>query len=65
LAGHNQTKTERDAAIEFVRGHRLSIANAFERRLVRGDVVAVLARLYAGQRAGHDKIEPAPPLSQP
>jgi hypothetical protein len=41
-----QTKTKQDAAAEFVRRHRLSIANAFERRIVRADVVAELARLF-------------------
>jgi hypothetical protein len=40
------TKSERDAATEFVRGHRLTIANCFERRLCGGDVVAGLLRLY-------------------
>jgi hypothetical protein len=34
-----ETKTERDAAEDFARTHRLSIANAFERRVVRTDVV--------------------------
>jgi hypothetical protein len=41
-----QTKTERDAAVAFVKSHRLSIANAFERKIVRGDVVKELTRLF-------------------
>lgn len=40
------TTPERDAAIAFVQLHRLSIANAFSRRIIRADVVAELARLY-------------------
>ena len=40
-----QTKSERDAATEFVLQHRLSIANEFHRRLVRGDVELELTRL--------------------
>ena len=50
VASQYQTKTERDAAVEFVRQHRLSIANAFERRIVRGDVVAALARMFEDQK---------------
>ena len=41
-----QTKTERDEAEAFARSHRLSIANAFERKLVRKDVVEELTRLF-------------------
>jgi hypothetical protein len=41
-----ETKPERDAAEAFVRGHRLSIANAFQRRLVRKDVVRVLGEMF-------------------
>src|ERR1700730_16804385 len=37
-----QTKAERDAAAEFVLRHRLSIANAFERKIIRADVVKAL-----------------------
>jgi hypothetical protein len=33
------TKAEQDAVTGFVKSHRLSIANAFERRIVRKDVV--------------------------
>jgi hypothetical protein len=42
-----QTKSERDAATLFVRSHRLSIANAFHRKLCRKDVVEELGRLLA------------------
>jgi len=45
-----QTDTERTAAEAFVREHRLSIANAFERKLVRKDVVAALTRLFEETR---------------
>jgi hypothetical protein len=38
----SQTKTERDEAEAFARSHRLSIANAFERNLVRKGVVEEL-----------------------
>jgi hypothetical protein len=48
-----QTKTERDAAEAFVRGHRLSIAHAFERTLVRKDVLAELARLFREAKSDH------------
>ena len=41
-----QTKTERNEAEAFARWHRLSIANAFERKLVRKDVVEELTRLF-------------------
>jgi hypothetical protein len=41
-----ETKSERDAAEAFARSHRLSIANAFERKLVRKDVVEELTRLF-------------------
>ena len=37
---------ERVVAKDFVYSHRLSVANAFERRIVRADVVSELARLY-------------------
>jgi hypothetical protein len=37
---------ERAAAAEFARSHRLSVANAFTRRIVRPDVVRALADLY-------------------
>ena len=37
---------ERKAAKEFARSHRLSIAHAFHRKLVRKDVVVELSRLY-------------------
>jgi hypothetical protein len=40
-----QTKTERGLAEAFVRPHRLSIANAFERKLVRKDC-GELTRLF-------------------
>lgn len=40
------TQTEREAATAFAQSHRLSIVNAFARRLVRADVVAELTRLY-------------------
>jgi hypothetical protein len=49
------TKTERDAAIDFVLGHRLSIANCFHRKLVRKDVVAELLLLFEPS-----KIDPSP-----
>jgi hypothetical protein len=45
-----ETNSERTAAEAFVRSHRLSIANAFERKLVRKDVVAELTRLYRAQK---------------
>lgn len=45
-----QTFDERTAATEFVRSHRLSIAHAFERKLVRNDVVIELARLYEASK---------------
>jgi hypothetical protein len=41
-----ETKTERDAATAFVLQHRLSIANAFTRGIVRGDVVKTLDELF-------------------
>jgi hypothetical protein len=41
------THSERSAAEAFVRSHRLSIANAFHRKLVRKDVAAELSALYA------------------
>jgi hypothetical protein len=41
-----QTKTQRDAAEAFARSRRLSIANAFERKFVRKDVVEELTRLF-------------------
>jgi hypothetical protein len=40
------THSERSEAEAFARSHRLSIANAFERKLVRKDVVAELVRLH-------------------
>jgi hypothetical protein len=46
VASQYQTKTERDVAEAFVRGHRLSIANAFKGRLVRADVVAALSAMF-------------------
>ena len=49
------TKSERDAATEFARSHRLSIANAFERRLCRKDVVAELVRLF--EQAKGDQLD--------
>ena len=57
VAKSYQTKSERDAATEFVLQHRLSIANEFHRRLVRGDVVLELTRLF--EQAKEDcSIEP-------
>jgi hypothetical protein len=44
------TKRERAAATEFARSHRLSIANAFERKLVRKDVVAALSAMLEAIR---------------
>jgi hypothetical protein len=37
---------EGKAAFKFVKSHRLSIANAFQRRIKRDDVVAELLRMY-------------------
>lgn len=37
---------EGKAAVEFAKSHRLSIANAFQRRIKRDDVVAELLRMY-------------------
>jgi hypothetical protein len=47
------TKTEREAAEKFARSHRLSIAHAFTRRLVRADVVRELARLFEQSKGDH------------
>lgn len=46
VGGRYQTKTERDEAEAFASSHRLSIANAFECKLVRKDVVEELTRLF-------------------
>jgi len=48
-----ETYSERSAAEAFARSHRLSIAHAFERRIVRGDVVAALLRLFRETKSGH------------
>jgi hypothetical protein len=44
-----QTKTERDEAEAFARSHRVSIANAFERKLVRKDVVEGIDAAVRGE----------------
>ena len=41
-----QTYSGQEAVKAFVQSHRLTIANAFERKLVRKDVVAELSALY-------------------
>ena len=41
-----QTYSGQEAVKAFVQSHRLTIANAFERKLVRKDVVAGLLRLF-------------------
>ena len=50
---------ERLGVKTFVHSHRLTIASAFERRLVRRDVVAELTRLYQLNRADPANSEPA------
>jgi len=57
------TKTERDAATEFVRSYRLSIAHAFHRKLVRKYVVAELLRLYERVRPHRTRVDISPPLT--
>lgn len=46
VASQYQTHAEQEAATEFVRRSRLSIANAFERRLCRKDVVVALTTMF-------------------
>jgi hypothetical protein len=58
IGRHYQTKTERTTAEAFARSHRLSIANAFERRLCRKDVVEALGKLYQGQKNNEPVHDP-------
>jgi hypothetical protein len=51
VASPYQTKSERDAAEQFARSHRLSIANCFQRKLCRTDVVEALIELYELSKA--------------
>jgi hypothetical protein len=37
---------QREAAEDFVKSHRLSVANAFQRRLAKADVVRAMAELF-------------------
>jgi len=58
VAQPHQTYSERAAVMEFVRSHRLSIAHAFHQRLVRGDVVLELTRLYRLEIASKVDVSP-------
>jgi hypothetical protein len=51
---HYDTHTQRTAAEEFARSHRLSIANAFERKIIRADVVKALGELFEASKDQKD-----------
>jgi hypothetical protein len=51
---------ERAAAKQFVLRHRLSVASAFSRGVLRGDVVKALGELFAATRLNAEWVNKVP-----